>query len=225
MAFSLINSGRRLIERVTPDNIINTGIGVLSGRADPVNQPQLAFMWEVLFRGMFASSAKNITFYAKNTAIPQVTTEAIRRYYNGVEYAYSGKDNTPRTLAITFWDNQDLEVYSYFRQWANSMNDSFTGRKVRPLNYKRDISLRLKDTSDLLINGEFIFHDAFPTEVGEVALSYDDSNVMEFTVLFYFSKTDSTGEVDSIINRGIDAAGNIISGVVSTAIEGIKRYF
>lgn len=225
MAFSLINSGRRLIERVTPDSIVNTGIGVAQGKAEPTNQPQLAYMWEVSFRGMFASQAKNLTFYARNTFIPQKSIEPLERYYNGVKYYYAGRDNTPSALVLTFWDNQDLEVYNYFRQWMNSMNDSYIGRKVRPLNYKRDISLKLKDTTDFLINGEFIFSDAFPVEIGEVTLSYEESSVMQFDITFRFDATDSTGEVNSVVSQGIDAAGRAVGGIVSNAIEGIRRWF
>lgn len=225
MAFTLINSGRRLLGRVTAQNAINTVIGVGSGMVNPVNQPQLSYMWEVSFRGIFASSAKNLTFYAKTTGVPLITNEPIKRYYAGVEYGLSGRDNSPRVFRVTFWDNQDLEVYNYFLQWTNSLNDSFARRKVNPLNYKRDISLRLKDTSDLLINGEFIFKDAFPTEISEVSLTYDESNVMTFDVMFHFDGRETTGEASSIINQGVDAAGRTVSGLVNTAIEGLRRWF
>lgn len=225
MAFSLINSGRRLVNRINTSNVVNTAVGAASGYVDPVNQPQLSYMWEVSFRGMFASNAKNLTFYARNTGIPSVTVEPIKRHYAGVEYGYSGKDNSPRTFRITFWDNQDLEVYTYFLQWMNTMNDGYLKRKVRPLNYKRDISLKLKDTSDLLINGEFIIKDAFPTEVSEVSLVYDESNVMTFDVIFHFDSREMTGEMNSIVQQGVDAAGNVISSAVSSAIEGFRRVF
>lgn len=225
MAFSLINSGRRLIERINTDNVVNTAIGAATGYVDPVDQPQLAYMWEVSFRGMFASKAENLVFYARSTSIPSITIEPIKRYYAGVEYGVSGKDNTPKVFTITFWDNQDLEVYRYFMQWMNTQNDMYLGRKVNPMNYKRDISLKLKDTSDLLINGEFIFRNAFPTELGEISLAYDESNVMSFDVVFRFDSREMTGEMNSVVQYGINAAGEAIGGVVSSAIEGLRRWW
>lgn len=225
MAFSILDSARRQIERISSDTVRRTVKDVGLGYVSPIEQPQLAYMWEVSFNGIFASQGKNLQFYAQNTALPIMSTEPVTRYYAGKAYSWAGKENAGKILRVTFWDNQSLDVYRFFQDWIRTTNDFETSRKVNPMNYKRDITLRLKDTSDLLINGEFIFEGCFPTEVSDVGLIYQESQVMTFDVIFKFDGKKTSGEASSIIESGINLAGNIVSNVVSTAIEGIRNWF
>lgn len=221
MAIPFIDSGKRLLERSAAEGFGRTAVDVGVGAIDPVDQPQLGYMWEVEFNGIFSTDAKNMKFYALSTAIPTRQIEVHNRWYNGVGYSYSGKESSPETIRITFWDNQDLEVYRYFHRWMNTMGDTVAHRKVNPRNYRRAIKLNLKDTSDLLINEFFVFEGVFPVEIGEVSLSYEESNLMTFDVTLNYEDmlmNGSRGEpTTDIINSLSNQFGDVLTTVGNTA--------
>lgn len=206
MAFSLIKNISDLVRRQDSSSLGRTVRDVVVGSVTPVDPPQMAYLWEVSFDGLFSDEASNLTFYARGTGIPAIMVESIKRFYAGQEYAYSGKDNSPRIFRVTFWDNQNLDVYHYFQKWMFTMNDPVARRKVNPQNYLRRIVLRMKDTTDLIVNEEFVFDGCFPTEISEATLAYDNSDVMTFDVLFHFNQRFSGG------NSGVSLQ-NILGGL------------
>lgn len=188
MPLNLIQGGIKALSRITPTSVGRDVLGGARAYLDPVKEPQHAYRWEVSFRGMFADDARNLTYYAKSTGIPPMMNDVIKRYYAGVEYAYSGRDSSPRVFRVTFWDNQNLEAYHYFNKWMTTMNDPVERRKVNPENYQREIILKLKDTTDLLVNEQFAFGGCFPFEVSEMTLSYGESAEVTFDVMFHFTR-------------------------------------
>lgn len=156
--------------------------------------PQLAYMWEVSFRGVGSEGAENIKVFAQSTGIPAIMTESIKRRYMGKEYTYAGKDNSPKIFRVTFWDSQSLEVYHYFQKWKYIMNDPEGGLGVSPSNYMREISLKLLDTTGKNVVEEFVFSQCFPTEISEATLSYEVSAPMTFDVIFSFNHRSSGGK-------------------------------
>lgn len=216
MPFDIINSGRRLFNQVAGSEyaprLVGEGI-----RAEHTvkarKEPQHAYRWEFLMRGIFGID-EDLQFYAQRTAIPTMTQEVIRRRYAGTEYTYSGRENSPKVLRCTFYDNQDLEIYRFFHKWMNTMNDPFGNRKVNPINYKKQTEIRLKDTTDGLITESFNFENCYPTEIGEAELDYSSSEVLTFDVMFtYSSMTLGYGPIDMAgdINDTISTANRIIT--------------
>lgn len=159
-----------------------------SKSATPSTEPQLAYMWEVGFRGLFSLDAEDMKFHAQSTGIPAIMNEVVKRRYAGSEYAYAGKNNSPKVFRVTFWDDQRLAAYHYFQKWAFIINDPSQGRGVRPEAYMREISLRLMDSTGRAVTEEFIFTSCFPTEITEATLSYETSATLTFDVLFNFHK-------------------------------------
>tara|TARA_Y100000593_G_scaffold93898_1_gene190477 strand:- start:644 stop:1243 length:600 start_codon:yes stop_codon:yes gene_type:complete len=199
MPLNIIELGKRQLRKILPteaenaigileqSGVLNTGI-VVNNRG---KEPQRGYMWEVSFRDN-QGRGEFITLYAKNTNIPASINENIKRMYAGVEYSYSGRDTSPRVFRVTFWDNQDQDVYNFFTAWYASMQQGKSRRKVNPVNYQRDITLQLKDSLGIQNGNTITMTHAYPTEIGDVPLSYADSSEFTFDVMFSFREKVTT---------------------------------
>lgn len=179
----LSKKGGNVIGRLEQAGIINTGL-YTENRG---KEPQRGYMWEVRFRDG-KGRGDYITYYAKNTAVPASMNEHIKRWYAGVEYSYSGRDTSPRMFRVTFWDNQDLEVYKFFLAWYDVMQQGPTNRKVNPNNYMREIELLLNDSLGSQVGLHMTFVDSYPTEIGDVSLAYADTGEFTFDVMFSYRR-------------------------------------
>lgn len=191
----LLRLGKSQLRKMIPTDVtsILTGLdqlGVLNTGFNPqipVEPPQKSYMWEVEFRDP-RGKGETVSLYAKLTAIPASMSENIKRWYAGVEYSYSGRDTSPRVFRVTFWDNQSLENFKFFQYWYDCMNEGKENRKVNPEHYLRNIFLKLKDSSDIQVTNTIEFFDCYPTEIGDVSLSYGESTEFTFDVMFTFRR-------------------------------------
>ena len=151
----------------------------------PISDPQASYFWEVAFFGD-SKIFRNIKFYARETALPQSSVEMIEENWMGRKIYHSGKDNAPHTLQMTFWDNENLEVYRFLQEWHDLINEPRYGLQVNKQLYTKTIKLALKDASDLFVTGDFWFTMAFPSEISEISLNYENSGPVEVSVTFMF---------------------------------------
>lgn len=169
-------------------DILNQQLGIqIPGLTTPTREPQRGYMWEVEFVNPMDSAGYTSTFYAKQTAVPTDIVENIKRYYQGVEYSYPSRNTSPRIFRITFWDDDNLTNYRFFQGWINTTSYGPYQYTAYPETYEREVRLKLKDTTGSQTRTTMIMHNARPTELGEATLSYDQSGLFEFDVLFYFT--------------------------------------
>lgn len=191
MPLDIFKRGVRTLQRQSAGTVART-IGDLGVNAiSPVKkQPQLAYMWEVVFWGAntldqsIDKNADMLYFQAVSTGLPEHTMSRITRYHQGIPYDYPGKDASPRTLSITFWDNQDLDAYHYFQRWMYLLNDPVGSRQSRWI--ARNVDIKLKDSTDLFIVERFRYGGCWPFNISEPILSYESNEQMNFTVQFSF---------------------------------------
>lgn len=187
MSLELINIGKAILNRRAPDAVRGVA-GAVLGQVSPLKQPQLSYMWEVKMIDPFVQdNAPVISFYAKGTAIPPSHTETIKRYIAGVEYNYPSRDISPRVFRVTFYDNQNMEVYRFFRRWKDLIGQGRTNIIGSPTTYLSTIQLLLKDTSDVLINDVFTMQECYPTEISEISLNYSEGSEATFDVVFAYN--------------------------------------
>jgi hypothetical protein len=191
----LINIGKKAINKYLPDKA-KAIAGAALGQFSPVTQPQLSYMWELRFLDPFGSSnGDKVSYYAKATAFPPIQTELIKRRFCGVEYSIPSKDISPKIFRVTFYDNQNMDVYKFFRRWKELTGYGDENKVVKNTingvySYRRDIELYMKDTTDILKNSYLYIKDAYPTEISEVSLSYAENGEISFDVMFSYFKTD-----------------------------------
>lgn len=190
----LINLGKKTINKYLPDKA-KAIAGAVLGQFSPVTQPQLAYMWELTFKDPFGTSdGDKVSYYAKATAFPPVQTELVKRRIAGVEVSYPTRDISPKIFRVTFYDNQNMDVYKFFRRWKEMTGYGQTNKVMMPNSsagsYKSDIKIKMKDTSDILSSGYLYVKKAYPIEVSELALSYSENGEISFDVMFHYSHTD-----------------------------------
>lgn len=188
MDLGIINKGKDILRRGGGDvgrQIADIADIVLS----PSQEIQRAYMWEVEFTSPEGggNSGRNMRYFAKNTSIPPRVQEVIKRYHAGVEYSYTGRDTSARIFRVTFWDNQALDAYKFFNDWFELCQYGEQNLKALPSTYYRDITLNLKDNSNIFNSQTFKFKKCYPTEITEAALSYNESGELTFDVMFHFS--------------------------------------
>lgn len=183
-------TGRTLIEKIpTIKRIIN------SFSAQDTVEPQRAYMYEVYFLSgqtefnrniidFFTSN--NVKLYAKNIEIPATSNSTDVIHYLGKKFHYSGKDSTDHTLTLTFWDDEALTVYTFFKKWTEMCSMEYSGKGVSKTSYKNDMMIKLKDVSDTTITKAVKLTSVYPSELGRVNLSYDASEAIEISVILTY---------------------------------------
>jgi hypothetical protein len=188
MDLGVINKGKDILRRFG-GSAGSQIAGVVDIIQSPSQEIQKAYMWEVEFIDPRAGDdiGRNLRYQAKATALPPRTQEVIKRHYAGVEYTYTGKDNSARMFRVTFWDNQALDAYRFFNSWYELTQYGSEKNKALPSTYYRDIKLSLKDNSNLFNSETFTFKNCFPYEITEASLTYAESAEFTFDVFFHFS--------------------------------------
>ena len=156
-----------------------------------IEDPQLAFMWEVeIINPYITSDTGKIKLYAQSANIPSRNIEVLPRYFAGVPYSFHGRDTSPREFRLNMFDNRDFEMSKLFEKWYQLMQYGDDLKSSSPENYMFDIILRMLDHDGKSTNRFYRFKKAFPSEIGEVQLSYDSSEMMRFDVAFNFQSRE-----------------------------------
>ena len=166
-------------------NIVNRG---LLG-----TDPQRNYMWEISILGRELNQILgDISFYAKTVSIPQDVVDTLYLNYMGNKIFFPGKDNSTHTLNLTFWDDENLTVYKYFRKWMHLVKEPGTGRSIAKKGFVSDIKIKLKDHTDFLTNLELKMVNCFPTELNDITLTYDSGDAIEIPIVLYFDFFEDT---------------------------------
>lgn len=175
-----------------PPSVAQVGRAIFgSDKRNPTGDPQRSYQWDVEFSvdGSNDRTAQNAKFYAKTVSIPQKSIETFQIDYQGVKIMHPGKDSSPKTVTITFWDDDNLTITKYIREWFsllshNELGDAVSSRR----NFARDIKITLYEGNDLRTTGVIKMKQAFPTDISDVSLSYDNSGTLEVSVTFTYVK-------------------------------------
>lgn len=167
----------------------------------PADEPQRNYLFETYVFGEDAFS--DLRFFVKTINIPSSSREPIVVDYMDEKLIYSGKDSSTHSITVTLWDDQDLKVYEFLNDWMRLQGSSGMQGSDRHPFYTKKMQILLKDTTDFIINGTFEFTNVFPTEIGEVSLSYESSDIMEIPVTFTFDERSFDGSKDF----GFDVGG------------------
>lgn len=150
------------------------------------NEPQKAYMWEVQIKGGNVDTLSDLDAYAKTVSIPQTSVEQLVINHKATKSHYAGRDASGHTVQVTFWDDQSLTIYKYFQDWMNIILDQETGSGASRDLYAADMVIKLKDDADQAVTGAVTLTKSFPTDIGDVSLSYETSEAVEVSVTLSF---------------------------------------
>lgn len=145
-------------------------------------------------------------FLCKAANLPASTIANIPVPFRGRILKVAG-DRTFAPWIVTVMNDEDFQLRTAFERWANTISklDDATG-VTNPTSYMTDAYVQqlgrgkeafseTNEGGETAILRTYKFYDIFPTEISEIALSYDDTNTVEtFTVTFevlYFTIGDS----------------------------------
>jgi hypothetical protein len=174
------------------------GLAAIQALVSPTGEPLKGFMWEVhvLNHNTATDTLPNLTFYARSAVIPETQIDVIEVNYLGDKYAYAGKNISAKTASLTFWDDQEFTVYSFFQNWMNTLATPILGRQVSKANYARDIVFELRDTTDLFTVARITLLDAFIMNLNDSNLDYDSSSVLSVSVNLSYDRKIVGEKVD-----------------------------
>ena len=131
-----------------------------------------------------------VRFLVKSAALPASTIANIDVAYRGRQLKVAG-DRTFAPWTITVINDIDFGIRTAFERWSNLINkhEDNAGR-TNPVDYQQDMFVRQLGRSSLQGNVPtsgvqvpvlkmYKFLGAYPTNVGEIALSYDTSDTIE----------------------------------------------
>jgi len=134
--------------------------------------------------------ADKARFLVKSAALPASTIANIDVAFRGRQLKVAG-DRTFAPWTITVINDVDFNLRTAFERWSNLINkhEDNAGR-TNPVDYQQDMFVRQLGRSSLQGNVPtsgvqvpvlkmYKFLGAYPTNIGEIALSYDTSDTIE----------------------------------------------
>ena len=146
-------------------------------------------------------------------SIPQSTIEDIQIMFRGKQYHEAG-ERTYSPWQCQIYNSSDFMVRKALEQWSHSIlaAESTAGEDV-PTLYKKSVVIHHLDRNGHILR-IYILHGAYPQEVGEITLGYDQGNTVEqFSCTFvydYFTIVDGSKDgfvlADDILDNSIGKA-------------------
>lgn len=152
-----------------------------------VGNPQRAYEWEVSLTTKGAGGAEILKQRAKSVSIPETSVDTIIINYKSRKAHYAGRSASPSTVTVVFWEDENQAVYKFFKDWMEKqLTDSEIGGGVTADQYTADMSIATLAHDSVTTTGTFQLTRVFPISIGDIQLSYDQSEHMEVSVTFSF---------------------------------------
>jgi hypothetical protein len=151
-----------------------------------VGTPQKAYEFEVTLRG--ANSIEILTQRVMNASVPESSVETIEINYKGRKTIYPGRDASPHTTVVTFWDTESHELYNFFRGWMDKISNPLTGVSTSRDKLVSELVIKRLAADSATVTGTNILTNVFPTAVGEITLNYESSDHISFDVTFSYDE-------------------------------------
>lgn len=163
------------------------------------------------------SAAEDLKFLCKGASLPSSTIQDIPILYRGREVHVAG-ERTFEPWTITIINETNFAVRTALELWMNAIqSNSTTTGLVAPYAYQRELTvvqLGRNEETHMTYN----FANAYPTNVSEIQLSYDQGqSVEEFNVTFTYDYWTGFSTNAGIIGKAVEAFG-----AVTNAISGAK---
>lgn len=146
-------------------------------------------------------------FLCKGAQLPASTLENIPLQYRGRAVNIAG-ERTFAPWTISVYNDTDFAIRNAMETWSNGIQSlQTTNGIVNPRDYQVDLMVHQLDRNGAVVK-TYRFIDAYPTEVGAIALDYDQANAIEtFDITFtynYWTSNTSTGGNGIGVNVSVD---------------------
>lgn len=145
-------------------------------------------------------------FLCKAAQLPASTLDNIPVQYRGRAVNIAG-ERTFAPWTISIYNDTDFGIRNAMEQWSNGVqNLTTTSGRTNPRDYQVDLLVHQLDRNGATVK-TYKFVDAYPTEIGAIALDFDSVNTIEtfdvtFTYNYWTSNTATSGGFG--VNASID---------------------
>ena len=131
-------------------------------------------------------------FLCRAAQLPASTVENVQIQYRGRPVNFAG-ERSFAPWGITIYNDTSFNIRNALEQWSNGIQSlTTTEGRVNPRDYQVDLQVSQLDRNGAILK-TYKFVDAFPTEIGAIALDYETVNQIEtFDVTFQYNYWTST---------------------------------
>jgi hypothetical protein len=145
-------------------------------------------------------------FLCKAAQLPASTVEDINVLYRGRPVHFAG-ERTFQPWTVTVYTDTSFNIRNAIEQWqAGIQNYAATTGRTNPRDYQVDLDVHQLDRNGASIKS-YKFTDAYPTNIGAIALDYEQQNQIEtFDIEFTYNYfTSNSTEGNSVnVNVSVD---------------------
>lgn len=145
-------------------------------------------------------------FMCKAAQLPASTLENIPLQYRGRAVNIAG-ERTFAPWTVSVYNDVDFGIRNAVEQWSNGIQQlSSTNGRTNPRDYQVDLQVHQLDRNGAIVK-TYKFIDAYPIEIGAIALDFDQANTIEtFDVTFQYNYwTSDTAESGGFgVNVSVD---------------------
>lgn len=139
----------------------------------------------------------NSQFLCKAAQLPASTIDNVQTFYRGRPVNFAGERSfQPWTISV--YNDTTFSIRNAMEIWSDGvLNMAATNGRVNPRDYQVDLLVHQLDRNGANVKS-YKFADAYPTEIGAIALDYETNNQIEmfditFTYNYWTSNTSSAG--------------------------------
>ena len=137
---------------------------------------------------------RRTSFLATASNLPASTLGEIAIPFRGRNIYISGDRPAPEAWTVTFYNDTDFMTRNAMELWQNGINDyaNNTGL-INPSDYQSDLTVEQLDRDDTVLKS-YIFRNAYPLTVGEIALQNTEATEIEtFEVTWRYQHFEPSG--------------------------------
>jgi len=154
----------------------------------------------ILNTGLDSEAISDASFFMKAAAIPETTLNEITKSFLGRDFKVPSIDRTFGPWTVTVINDEDYKIRHLFEAWIEYISpgaaifeaqSGFGDTANQTVFGQMQVHQLRKNGGESTTGNEFLgsyyFKDAFPTNVSEISLSWDDKDTIEeFSVTFAY---------------------------------------
>ena len=137
---------------------------------------------------------RRTSFLVTTAGIPEIAMNFIAVPFRGRNIQYPGDRSDPADWTTTFYNDTDFMIRNAMERWQNGINDYANNTGVTsPADYQTDLFVEQLDRDDTVLK-TYIFRNAYPLTIGEIALSSAEAGDLEtFDVSWRYQHFEPSG--------------------------------
>jgi hypothetical protein len=157
--------------------------GIFSRTASAFNSAMSTF-FVLADANISTDNMDGLSLSCRSATVPASTIEAIQVEHRGFRCSYPGRRMSSNSVTVEFMESQALVLSMFFTAWLDIARDINDGTS--------DVELRKGRMSLLLFrndgeqSGGYSYYGVWPTEVGDMSLNGQSSDIVPLSVTFAY---------------------------------------